>query len=87
METPAYICSHVFKNSQPILLVCREGGDWQFLCGGSHDNETPKVVGINHLFERDPTLLEVRDLPMDWEAEREAVGSPWIRIDLRTQGS
>ena len=79
----AFICSHVFENTKPILFVCHEGGDWQFLCGGNHDvNELPKVVCIGHLLERDSTLNEVADLPVDWEAERTATGEQWVKIKL-----
>lgn len=80
MEIAAYICSHVYENSRPILLVSRDGGDWQCLCGGEHDvGEVPRVVGLNHLVERDPTIAELFDLPVDWEAERVRVGSKWMR--------
>ena len=77
----AFICPHVYENSKPILLVSHdENGDWQFLCGGDHDvNEEPRVVGIIHLLERDPSLNEIADLPIHWEAERNAVGGEWIR--------
>lgn len=37
------------------------------------------LVGINHLVERDDTLRELRDLPNNFEAERESVESPWVR--------
>lgn len=77
MEVIAYICDHIFKNTHPILLVSREEGDWQCLCGGVHHNEIPHVVGINHLFDRDPTLNELRDLPNGWEAERDAPNLQW----------
>lgn len=41
----------------------------QFLCGGDHDiEEIPKVVGINHLIDRDPSLIEVINIPNDCEA-------------------
>jgi len=74
-----FICSHVFENTKPTLLVCHEGGDWQFLCGGAHDvDDKPKVVGIGHLLERDPTLHEISNLPIDFEAERKEVGGEWI---------
>lgn len=82
MEIPAFVCSHVFANSRPVLLVSRAEGDWQCLCGETHENEVPKVVGLNHLFERDPTLAELRDLPAEWQAERTAVGSPWRKTSL-----
>jgi hypothetical protein len=77
-EFPAFICSHVFENSRPILLVANSKGDWQFLCGDNH-NDIPKVVGINHLLNRDPSLREVLDLPENWEAERDNPQAPWQR--------
>jgi hypothetical protein len=79
-ETATYVCFHVFNNTRPILLVSRAGGDWQCLCGGGHEvGETPKVVGLNHLLQRDPTLLELVNLPDEWEAERASVSGPWLR--------
>lgn len=82
-EIAAYVCSHVFKNTRPVLLVSRAGGDWQCLCGGGHDlDEVPHVVGLNHLLERDITLAELQDLPDEWEAERAHVGDAWIRTRI-----
>lgn len=81
-EQPAYVCSHVFENSRPVLLVCHDGDDWQFLCGGEHPAEDiPMVIGINHLFDRDPTLLDVMDLANNCEAERSSVDMPWTRTE------
>ena len=82
-EIAAYVCSHVFNNIRPILLVSREGGDWQCLCGGDHDaKEIPKVVGLNHLLNRDPALIELKNLPAEWEAERVSTSAPWLRKRL-----
>ena len=80
-HTKAYICSHVFDASRPVLLVSREDGDWSLMCGDGHDfdRDLPKVVGIGHLLERDPSLNDVVDLPAGFEAERPAVGEPWER--------
>jgi hypothetical protein len=77
----AYVCVHVSDGLRPILLVTRAGGPWCFLCGNVHpqDQSSYRVVGTGHLFERDPSLLELKDLPSDWEAERRNVGSAWIR--------
>lgn len=80
-ELAAYVCSHVFENTSPVLLVAREEGDWMFLCGGEHPpNERYRVVGVDHLSTRDPSLGEVLDLAEGSEAERRAVGAPWIRV-------
>lgn len=83
VEVAAYVCSHVFEKKRPVLLVVREGGDWQFLCGGEHDRDAiPLVIGMNHLIESDPSLAELDDLPSDWQAERSSVGLPWRRSPL-----
>lgn len=76
---PVFICSHIYQNTKPVLLVSHEDGDWQFLCGEGHDkNEKPKVVCVSHLVERDPTLNEIADIPEDYEAERSHLGADWI---------
>jgi hypothetical protein len=50
------------------------------LCGGEHEaGEIPKVVGLNHLLERDPTLQELKNLPDEWEAERTSIDATWLR--------
>jgi hypothetical protein len=82
-ETAAFVCSHVFNDSRPVLLVARENGDWMYLCGRPHDaNEKYEVVGREHLLERDCTLMETLDLDDQMEAERSAVGTAWQRRKL-----
>src|SRR5271169_6031078 len=74
----AFVCIHVFENTRPVLLLSRaDKGDWCFLCGDIHsqDASSYRAVGNDHVFERDPTLFELQDLEVDWEAEREAVGA------------
>lgn len=64
-----------------MTLVSRPEGDWCFLCGKEHDDDASsyRVVGIGHLFDQDPSLKELKELPEDWEAERENPGSKWKR--------
>jgi hypothetical protein len=82
-ETPAFVCEHVFRKDAPVLLVSKEDGDWQFLCGGEHQMEDkPLVVGLRHLIEMDRTLTELLDLPNDWEAERSNIQEPWQRTPI-----
>jgi hypothetical protein len=82
-ETAAFVCSHIFNDSRPVLLVAREHGDWMYLCGKPHgDNEKYEVVGREHLLERDSTLMDTLDLDDQMEAERSAVGTEWQRRKL-----
>jgi hypothetical protein len=85
----AYVCIHVFENTRPVLLVSRADGDWCFLCGQDHEDNASsyRVVGIGHLFERDPSLLDLVDLPVDFEAERAKPGEPWIRTACDQPGA
>ena len=77
-ERTAFVCSHVFANTRPVLLVGREDGDLMFSCGAEHPaDEEYHAMGLAHLLERDSTLNQVQDLEDNWEAERTAAGAPW----------
>ena len=79
-EAAAFVCSHVFGATRPVLLVSRADGNWQCLCGGYHAaSELPRMVAMDELLQRDSSLGQVLDLPEDWEAGRASVHDPWIR--------
>jgi hypothetical protein len=76
----AFVCIDVFEKRRPVLLVARPDGDWCMVCGDQHeDTDAFRVVGICHVLADDPTIEDTLDLPQEWEAERLAVGSPWIQ--------
>jgi hypothetical protein len=82
-ETAAFVCSHVFEATRPVLLVCRDRGHWMYLCGDvNEDDEKYCVIGREHLLERDETLLESLDLRDQMEMERKVVGGPWERREF-----
>lgn len=82
----AYVCTHVFEGSKPILLVSRPDGDWCFLCGEEHEDSASayEVVGIGHVVELDASIRELCDLPANWDAERESPGHPWACTPFHT---
>ena len=77
-----FVCSHVFQRARPVLLVSHDDGDWQFLCGGADHVDDCHLVGVGHLIDNDKSLNECADLPVEWAAEREGVGAPWVRAKL-----
>jgi hypothetical protein len=83
-ETKSYVCIHVFDRIRPVLYVTRPDGDWCALCGGDHPDDASsfRIVGIGHVIDYDPSVAEVLDLRPNQEAEREAVGEPWLRSDF-----
>ena len=76
-----YICGHVFDKTRPVLYVTRPDGDWCFLCGEGHPDGPGvlSVVGLGHIVDDDPTLVEILDLEANEEAERAKVGAIWRR--------
>ena len=83
-ETKTYVCTHVFDRIRPVLYVTRPDGDWCVLCGDQHPNDASayRVVGMGHVVNYDPSVTELFDLRPNQEAEREAVGDPWVRADF-----
>lgn len=76
-----YCCGHLLRQERPARLVGRQEGDWQFLCGGTDHSDPgePYYVSIGVLLDPDPSLDEIANLPGEWEAERQELGSAWIR--------
>jgi len=63
----------------PILIVAHDedDGGWQFLCGTTTDPQDGRIVHLAEIEAMDPSVGEVADLPMGWQAVREQPGAPW----------
>ena len=71
----------VVKEGLPILLVSHdsEDGAWQFLAGLDPDTADLMVVCLEEIISIDPSLVELADLPLGWQATRTMPGQPWSR--------
>jgi len=75
----------VMEQGWPILLVSHDADEprgWQFVNGqGDTDDRASGIpVHIEHVIERDPSVVELADLPEGWRARRDSEGSPWVRV-------
>ena len=62
----------------PILRVIHEAdGDWQFLCDISYDIADLKVVRLDEIVKRDPTVNELFQLNYGWQARRIVEAAEW----------
>jgi len=52
---------------------------WQFLDGKPVDVANAALVGLGEIVRRDPSVLEVADVPPGWSATRATKTSPWQR--------
>jgi len=83
-NTAVFIC-HRVRDGAPVLHASHdEEGDWQFLCGGDHGDDSPDgglLTCLECVVARDLSLNELADLCSNWSARREATGAPWQRHD------
>jgi hypothetical protein len=78
----ATITTRQVLEGHPILLVSHdEDGGWLFLCGTTDDEEDGRVVCLNEILELDRSTAELADLPIAWEASRDAPDDSWQRYE------
>lgn len=65
----------------PILRVRHKAnvGAWTFDSDSSLLNEIPVALPKSEIIELDPTIRNVLDLPLGWEAIRKNKDSRWVR--------
>ena len=74
------LCNHILNGEKPILFVSHDEDDgmWQFLCGGSHGMEDAKVAALGEVFDLDPSIGKVAEMPCGYCATRDKVDSDWV---------
>jgi hypothetical protein len=80
-NTAALTTRDILEGKATILRVVHDADDggWQFLPNTSVSPEDARVVGLGRICSRDPTLLDLADLPEGWAAWRERPGAMWHR--------
>jgi hypothetical protein len=80
-----YTTHHVFEG-KPILYVHHnEDVDWQFHTEYEPNIEDSKIVCLNDLIEKDPTLNEVYYLNFGQTAYRTEIGAEWTIEESETE--
>lgn len=73
IETTCIVCPHVFTSGRPVhALVHHEDGTWQAVCGErdhAHDCSDFEVVCLEHLLERQPSLIAATSMQPNCVAE------------------
>lgn len=79
LNTAVFTTRFVIWENSPILYIYHHSdGYWQF--SGPEDNiknDDIKIVGLGEIIKIDPTVLEVADLPYEWQAIRKKKDSNW----------
>ncbi len=82
-NTAVFTTVNIMERRQPIVLITHdaEDGAWQFLCGTTNASSDARIVSLESVFNLDPGVAEVADLPLGWRAWRSAPGDPWQRAE------
>ena len=62
-----------------LVTIDEEDGDWQFHTAGTPDEAAARVVALRRIYELDPSIAELADLPLGGRAWRASPGAPWQR--------
>ena len=76
----------VLAGVAPILFVAHDADDgcWQFLSGETACEEDARVVALRRIWQLDPSISALADLPPGWEASRPSPDLPWRRVPRRS---
>jgi hypothetical protein len=86
-DTAVYASVRVLEHGMPIVVVVHDtGGDWEFSCGSTDAPEHRHIACLGCVFDADPSLAKIADLPVGWAAWRETRDDAWERGDLAGPG-
>ena len=80
-NTAAITSRQVLEDLLPILVVIHYDDDhsWAFLCGTTNSENDGRVISMEEIVRRDPSLHLIADLPPGMKAWRTTTNAPWIR--------
>jgi hypothetical protein len=80
-NTVAVTTRSVMQENAPIVIVqnLADGEGWTFLDGQAFDVASALLVTIGSIYDRDPSIGVLADMPEGWVATREAHGASWRR--------
>lgn len=80
-STATIVCSHIIEKGDSILFVAHDkDGMWQFLCGESHEPDEARIVDLESVFEFDPSIGVLHDMPLGSYIERLSPEDDWTGV-------
>lgn len=78
LDAIAYTTRQVLDGASICRVAYDDDGDWQiFEEGGPHRESDGRIVHLRHLAEIDPTILDLREMKIGFEAVRNEDGITW----------
>ena len=77
----------IIEGQRPILLVCHDEDGWQFLTGDAVGMHEAMIVALKTILRHDPSVSELSDLALGWQAWRQQPGAEWVREPRHEEGA
>jgi hypothetical protein len=73
-----FTTKYVVEKGSPIIYVSHDDeGDWQFFSKEDATEQEARIVTLDEIIERDPSIKEILWMPEGMEAWREGAGKAW----------
>lgn len=79
-NTAVITCYHILEGNGDICYVSHDedDGGWQFLCDlDSHSESDARIVSLKQIFDKDPSVELLADMPLGFCAVRADKDSEW----------
>ena len=81
LNTAVLTSKYVLSENSPIVFVAHHlDGIWEFWGEEIIDESEIVVVSLGSIIEIDPSVLEISDLPIEFNAVRESKQKPWTSV-------
>jgi hypothetical protein len=74
-----FTCCHIIEQDADICYVTHDEDDgaWQFLCGQDHCEADARVISLRSVFDKDPGIGDLYEMPLGCGATRTNKRAPW----------
>jgi hypothetical protein len=83
-NTLIYASRDILELGKPVLFVGRDrcDGAWQFFFRQAVQDHDLRIAALDEIVQREPTVVELADLPRGWIAVRDSAEEPWQRLPI-----
>jgi hypothetical protein len=81
LKIVVFTSKYVINQNSPIVYVAHhEDGTWEFWGEQIIDESEIMLVTLEQIIQKDISVLELADLPIEFSAQRKTKDSDWILI-------
>lgn len=81
LDTVVLTSKYVISGTSPIVYIAHhEDGTWEFWGKEIIDESEIAVVSLRNIIDIDPTVIEVADLPAEFNAVRKTENDKWTIV-------